>query len=76
MHIAGQSPAERVNEMTKQQAISAICQLSYGTLGSLTGKRTYDELDQVTVELIDKIGNIDVSGATRWQDVWGLIQSA
>jgi len=59
--------------MTKQHAISEICQLSHGTLGVLTGKRTYDELDQVIVELIDKINVTDVSGATIWQDVWALI---
>lgn len=58
--------------MTKQQAISAICQLPYGTLGTLTGLRRYDELDQATAELIDKINATDVSSATKWQEVWKL----
>jgi hypothetical protein len=63
----------KVIEMTKQQAIHEICSISYGTLATLTGKKTYDELDQVTEQLIDKINIADVSGAERWQDVWDLI---
>lgn len=60
--------------MTKQDAMRSICQLSCGTIATLTGIRNYEEQGIFLAQTLDKIETIDTSACESWMDVWNLIK--
>jgi hypothetical protein len=61
--------------MTTIEAQRSLVLLSYGTLATLTGIKTFDELDDMLSEKLEAIENTDVTDCSRWQDVWNKLNS-
>jgi hypothetical protein len=60
--------------MTKTEAKTELKLLSSGTIATLTGKRTYDEVDAIINEKLELIDKVDVSNCKTWVDVWELLK--
>lgn len=60
--------------MSKSEAKLELKMLSHGTLGTLTGKSRYVELDDILYSKLDQIDLVDVSQCKNWQDVWEALR--
>lgn len=56
--------------MTKKEARLALKTLTSGTLATLTGLKTYDQLDYMLDQKLDRLEHVDVSHCKNWIDVW------
>lgn len=58
--------------MNKINAKREFSQLSSGTLATLTGKKTYSELDMELENILTFIDNTDISECENWKSIWNL----
>ena len=60
--------------MTKDEAVEAIWGLSCGTLATLTGLRTYDQIDAYCRKLTFDLQSVDVTDCKNWVDLWEVLR--
>jgi len=60
--------------MTKKEARLALKTLTSGTLATLTGLKTYAQLDIKLDQLLRRVDSRDVTHCKNWVDVWDVVR--
>lgn len=61
--------------MTKEEAVKEFIASPYGLLATLTGLKTYAEIDAFTKPIIENLlsGEVNVSRCGTFSDVWNKV---